>query len=708
MPQATRTADLPLGSVSMQIRGFRRAEEEGDGTAATTTATAAATFELVFTTGAAVRRYDWVNGRYYLEQLEVSTEAINLTRLERGAPLLNSHWAYTLEDQIGVVDQPAITGGAGTVQSQLSRRDSVRGIVQDLEDRVIRNVSVGYQREAVEMVAPAEDTGMWVYRVTRWTPLEVSLVAIPADIDAQVRSADGRLPDGRQIRTYPCAMTEVQDSPEQRAAAALAAAPITPAAGDQAEVRSNLSGATMPTPTGGNPAADTPEVIAARQAGAQAERTRQADIRAAVRAGAGTLGTADADALAVRLIDAGTGVDDARREVLEALATRSAATATRGAADVTTTRDEVETARAHMEDALVLRVRPGITTFAERTIDVQGARRFRGMGLLDMARRSVQLAGGNPDGLTRREVALAALNLDSDARRAAGMMSTSDFPNVLANTVSRSLRAAYQLAPRTFTGWARRSTAPDFREKAVTQLSELSKMQKVNEGGEYKMLTFGDSAEKYSLAKYGGIIAITWEALVNDDLSAFDRMPLMIAEEASGLEGDIVYGLLAANANMSDAKALFVADHGNLAGAAGAINLATLGAARAAMRKQTGPGGRTLNLAPDFLIVGPDKEQEANQYTSVNYVASKGVDINPAYNTALTVVVDNRIPGNTWYLAATPARVDTVEYAYLEGEEGLFTERKEGFEVDGVLIKARHVFAAKAIDWRGLYKNAGA
>lgn len=706
MPQATRTAELPLGSVSMEIRGFRRAEE-GEG-GESSTGTPAATFELVFTTGAAVRRYDWVNGRYYLEQLQVTPEAIDLSRLERGAPLLNSHWAYTLEDQIGVVDQPAINGGVGTVQSQLSRRESVRGIVQDLDDRVIRNVSVGYQRQAVEMVAPSEEAGMWIYNVTRWTPLEVSLVAIPADIDSQVRSADGRLPDGRQIRTYPCVMNDAAPTPEQRAAAAPAAAPTTPAAGDQAEVRSNLPGATMPAPTGGNPAADTPEVVAARAAGAQAERTRQTEIRSAANAARATLGAADADALAVRLIDAGTDIDGARREVLDALAARSAATGTRGAADIRVVREEVDVARAHMEDAIALRVRPGATTFGDRTIDVAGARRFRGLSMLDLARRSVVLAGGNADGMTRREVALAALNLDSDARRSAGMMGTSDFPNVLANTVNRSLRAAYELAPRTFTGWARRSTAPDFRQKAVTQLSELSPFKKVNEAGEYKVLTFGDSAEKYSLSKYGGIIPITWEALVNDDMSAFDRLPLMIAEEASGTEGDIVYGILTANAAMSDTKNLFVADHGNLAGTAGAINVTTLGAARAAMRKQAGPKGRALNLTPDFLIVGPDKEQEANQYTSVNYVAAKGIDINPAYNTSLTVVVDNRIEGNAWYLAATPARVDTVEYAYLEGEEGLFTERKEGFEVDGVLIKARHVFAAKAIDWRGLYKNPGA
>jgi hypothetical protein len=698
----TRSADMPLASLQMAVRNFTRADPaEGD-----TTAAPAARFELVFAAGAAVRRYDWNNGRYYLEQLEVSPEAINLDRLERGAPLLNSHYAYSLEDQIGVCDQPVIEGGVGTVQSQLSRRDSVRGIVQDLEDRVIRNVSVGYARDAIEMVAPTNEVGMWVYRITRWTPMEVSLVAIPADMDCQVRSEGEHLQDneGRTLRTYPCVITD--------------AGPQIPTAGNPAATQTrNSESQTMPqaqTPAAGNPSADTTtrsaaapdQAEAARAAGMQAERTRQTEIRSAVQAARSTLG-ADADALSIRLIDSGASIDEARREVLDALATRSDSTASRGTSSIRTVSDEVEVTRSRMVDAIALRAQPGRTQLGDRAIDVAGARAFRGMDLIDMARRSISMAGGNADGLTRREIALAALNLDSDATRAAGMHGTSDFTNVLANTVSRSLRSAYTMAPRTFTGWARRSSNKDFREKAVTQLSELSKMQKTKEGGEYKYLTFGDSAEKYSLSKYGGIIAITWEALVNDDMSAFDRLPLMIAEEAAALEGDIVYGILAANAALSDAVALFHADHKNLAGAGAAINLTTLGAARAAMRKQTGPQGRVLNLEPSFLIVGPDKEMEAYQYTSAQFVAAKNVDINPASNTQLEVVVENRIPGNAWFLAASPGRIDTVEYAYLEGEEGLFTERKEGFEVDGLMIKARHVFAAKAIDHRGLYANNG-
>jgi hypothetical protein len=712
MTMPTRTAELPLAGLEMAVRNVTRAEaEEGAADDAP-----AARFELVFTTGAPVRRYDYLNGRYYLEQLEVTGDAINLDRLQRGAPLLDSHWGYTLSGQIGVCDQPTITNGAGVCQAQLSRRAEVRGIVQDLEDRVIRNVSVGYSREAIEMIAPASEQGMWVYRVTRWTPMEVSLVPIPADMDSQVRAEGGQLRDGqgRELRSFPCRMTETRTQPNTEPSSP------TPAAGPSAEAqtRNHPESTTMPqaasqqAPGGGNAAAepqtrsDAAAVETARVEGQRLERERQATIRTAVQAARGTLG-AEADALATRLIDAGTGIDAARAEIINALVERSNATATRAPAAVQTQRDQVDTVRASMEDALHLRVNPTRTTVADRTIDVAAARSYRGMRLVDLARRSIAASGGNADGLSQREIALAALNLDRDAQLRAGMHGSSDFPNVLASTVNRSLRAAYQLAPRSFTGWARRSTAPDFRQKAVTQLSELSRFKKVNESGEYKFLTFGDSAEKYSLSKYGGIIAISWEAIVNDDMSAFDRLPTMIAEEAAGTEGDIVYGILQTNGNLSDGKPLFGADHGNLA-AASAINVASLSTGRAAMRKQTGPQGRVLNLAPDFLIVGPDKELEANQFTSVQYVAAKGVDINPAFNTSLEVVVEHRVPGNAWYLSASPARVDTIEYAYLEGEEGLFTERKEGFDVDGLLIKARHVFAAAAIDHRGMYRNPGA
>lgn len=61
-----------------------------------------------------------------------------------------------------------------------------------------------------------------------------------------------------------------------------------------------------------------------------------------------------------------------------------------------------------------------------------------------------------------------------------------------------------------------------------------------------------------------------------------------------------------------------------------------------------------------------------------------------------------------WYLAANNGQVDTVEYAFLDGAEGPVIETEVGFEVDGISYKCREDFAAKAIDYRGLYKATGA
>lgn len=249
---------------------------------------------------------------------------------------------------------------------------------------------------------------------------------------------------------------------------------------------------------------------------------------------------------------------------------------------------------------------------------------------------------------------------------------------------------------------------PDFREVTRVALGDISALEKVSEHGEYKYGSLGEEGAPIKVAKFGKIIAITWESIVNDDLAALTRIPQALGAAAAQTESDVVWDLLLGNPNFVDGTAVFHAAHGNLAGSAGAINTTTLAAARAAMRKQKSKAGHYLNLGPQYLVVGPDKELEAFQFTSSQYVPAKNADINDSRNTSLQVIVDARITGNQWYLYAAPGMVDTFEYAYLEGEQGVFTETREGFEVDGMEIKARLVFGAAWIDYRGAYKNAGA
>jgi hypothetical protein len=93
-------------------------------------------------------------------------------------------------------------------------------------------------------------------------------------------------------------------------------------------------------------------------------------------------------------------------------------------------------------------------------------------------------------------------------------------------------------------------------------------------------------------------------------------------------------------------------------------------------------------------------------------VPAKAADVNEfreGGRTAVTPVIDAVLDvAPAWYMVADNGAVDTVEYCYLDGSEGVFLDSAMDFDSDGMKVKARLDFAAKSIDWRGLWKNPGA
>ena len=146
------------------------------------------TIDVVWTTGARVKRFSWSEGQYY-EELAVKRTAVNLDRLNQGAPVLNNHNSWSLESNIGVVEKAWLKDGKGYATIRFSERDELQGLIKDIASGVIRNISVGYSVEKYEDVSKKKDK-IKTYRAVSWTPLELSFVNIPADKDAQVRAAD--------------------------------------------------------------------------------------------------------------------------------------------------------------------------------------------------------------------------------------------------------------------------------------------------------------------------------------------------------------------------------------------------------------------------------------------------------------------------------------------------------------------------------------
>ena len=159
--------------------------------------------EMVWSTGAKVRRYDWRSGTWYDEELVVSPNAIRTERLEAGAPFLNTHWSFSLRDILGAVVPGSIRfeRGAALCRVRLSGAEDVQPEIARIKEGTARNVSVGYRIHRVEKTEKADgDVALW--RVVDWEPFEISSVPIPADARAQVRSAPGGRAAPEEL--FPC------------------------------------------------------------------------------------------------------------------------------------------------------------------------------------------------------------------------------------------------------------------------------------------------------------------------------------------------------------------------------------------------------------------------------------------------------------------------------------------------------------------------
>jgi hypothetical protein len=112
-----------------------------------------------------------------MEILDHSEAAVDLTRMNSGAPLLDMHDRWS---QIGIVELAWLDDDRKLrCRVRFSRSQAAEEVWQDVVDQIRVNVSIGYNPITMALERTEGDTKF--YRVTRWEPYEVSSVSIPAD-----------------------------------------------------------------------------------------------------------------------------------------------------------------------------------------------------------------------------------------------------------------------------------------------------------------------------------------------------------------------------------------------------------------------------------------------------------------------------------------------------------------------------------------------
>ena len=265
------------------------------------------TLELSFSSDAEIKRWGAI------EVLDHSAGAVDLTRLNNGGPLLFNH---DLDEVLGVIERAWLDGtGKGRALVRFSKREDAEEVWQDVQDGILRNVSVGYRINELKL-KESRDDGTDVYLVTKWEPYEISIVTAPADTSVGV---------GRQINPQttqpksPILMNRTEMINLLRTRGITVADEIS-----DADLHALFARSINPPAA---PAAD-PAAIAARavsgiqvgednSAGATAERNRAKAILAAGE----QYGQRD---LAQRAVSEGKSLDAFRAELLEAVNQRNA------------------------------------------------------------------------------------------------------------------------------------------------------------------------------------------------------------------------------------------------------------------------------------------------------------------------------------------------------------------------------------------------
>lgn len=136
------------------------------------------TVELTFSSDIELERWPGV-----IEVLSHESDAVDLSRLRNGAPLLFNH---DQDEYIGVIESASIGADRkGRAVVRFSENEDAEEIWRDVQAGILRNVSVGYRIKEVKLTEERSN-GTDVYVVTKWEPYEVSIVTVPADISVGI------------------------------------------------------------------------------------------------------------------------------------------------------------------------------------------------------------------------------------------------------------------------------------------------------------------------------------------------------------------------------------------------------------------------------------------------------------------------------------------------------------------------------------------
>lgn len=631
------------------------------------------TVPVLLSTGQRGVRYDFWEDTRYFEELSLEPGHV---RIRPTLPLLDNHRVST-DTHLGIVRNVTLYNGELRGEAHFDKHPLALQRFESVADGFIEDNSIGYRVYKYERVGEAQDPfdplkNIPILRAVDWEPKESSLVPIGFDTEAKFKREDEAVQRTVEIQIETRQNSEVKKMPDDQNVE-------TPQVTAENVIREVAAATVTPAP------AAPVDLDSIRAEVAKAERDRVSEILRVCTA------TNRSD-LASDFISRGVTIDEVNREILREIEkTNFRAESPIVSAHISVGKSDIEKRNEGMVNAILHRVNPSVYQLNDN------GRSYRGLTLLDMAREAIGSNSRDREGIIQR-----------------AFMTTSNFKHVLNTVAERTLQDQFRVAPRTFEPIVRRGLVNDFRPVGRTRLTDMSGLVKIPEHGEFKAAEITDvNGAQVRVETYGRKFSLTRQAIINDQLDAFDEIPRMVGRKAATLESKLVYSIIKSNPIMSDGYALFSAQHGNLAGTPAALSDASITAALLAYRGQvTEDDEEFIDVAPKFLVIPPALEATALRLMStINPTTTDDINL---YSGRFRIISEPRLSAaaggsdTAWYLFPYKDDIDTIDLVNLRGFEGIQVEEIEAENILGVTWRAFYDVGAAPIEWRGVYKNAGA
>lgn len=304
--------------------------------------------------------------------------------------------------------------------------------------------------------------------------------------------------------------------------------------------------------------------------------------------------------------------------------------------------------------------------------------------------------------------------------------SSSDFPNLLANTMYKILVDKFKGVSSPWAQYTAQGDLADFKTADRVIVSEAPDLLEIEEDGPYTDSKLTDRKYQIALKTYGRTFSIGRRVIINDDLDAIRKQPARFGRSSARTLVKKIVAALEGDSMSYDGNRLFSSNHNNVANTSltnDATGIAAVVAGMVRIAQSTEPdSGEKMGITAKYLLVPPELEDVAMRIINGTVyvpVSTSGGSNEPGMVRRLIPIVEPFLTSTTaWYILASPEDAPWCEVGFLNGKQtpDLLMKRADtvnlaggedpyGYEFDEIFYKVRHDWAIATAMHQGIYRG---